>query len=208
MWRNGALTAARGALAGCDEASRLGRVVSNVLGFSQLERGHLSVDAQVGPLGEALRELAERAQPTLDRAGATLALDVAPDLRARFDRDALSRIIGNLIDNAEKYARAADDRTIRLSALDRGRVVEVSIEDHGPGISDKTKLFRPFSRGASALASHCRCHSLARWVATWRTSRAKAAARRSCCGCPLDKPAGFAVVTSTHSKSGFGTSVR
>ena len=133
-----------------DEASRLGRVVSNVLGFSQLERGHLSVDAQVGPLGEALRELAERAQPTLDRVGATLALEVAPDLRARFDRDALARIVANLIDNAEKYARGSDDRTIRLSALDLGDVVEVSIEDHGPGIIDHTKLFHPFARGATS----------------------------------------------------------
>ena len=133
-----------------DEASRLGRVVSNVLGFSQLERGHLSVDAQVGSLGDALRELAERAQPTLDRVGATLELDVAPDLRARFDRDALARIVANLIDNAEKYARGSDDRTIRLSALDRGDVVEVRVEDHGPGITDNTKLFRPFSRGATS----------------------------------------------------------
>jgi signal transduction histidine kinase len=132
-----------------EEAARLGRVVSNVLGFSQLERGHLSVDARVGPLGEALRALAERAQPTLERAGARLELDVAPDLRARFDDDALARIIGNLIDNAEKYARAADDRTIRLSALDRDGVVEVSIEDHGPGITNKATLFRPFSRGAN-----------------------------------------------------------
>ena len=132
-----------------EEASRLGRVVSNVLGFSQLERGHLSVDAQVGPLGEALRELAERAQPALDRAGARLELDVPLDLRARFDRDALARIVGNLIDNAEKYARGADDRTVRLSARDRGIIVEVSIEDRGPGISDKTTLFQPFVRGAN-----------------------------------------------------------
>jgi signal transduction histidine kinase len=132
-----------------EEASRLGRVVSNVLGFSELERGRLSVDAQAGPLGEALRELAERAQPTLHRAGATLELDVALDLRARFDRDALARIVGNLIDNAEKYSREAEDRTIRLSTLDRGDVVEVRVEDHGPGITDRTKLFRLFSRGAS-----------------------------------------------------------
>jgi len=132
-----------------EEASRLGRVVSNVLGFSELERGHLSADAQIGPLGEALRELAERAQPALDRAGARLELDVPLDLRARFDRDALARIVGNLIDNAEKYARGADDRTVRLSARDRGAIVEVSIEDRGPGISDKTRLFQPFVRGVN-----------------------------------------------------------
>lgn len=132
-----------------EEASRLGRVVSNVLGFSQLERGQLSIDAQPGPLGDALRELAEQARPTLDRAGAALELDVPPDLRARFDRDALARIVGNLIDNAEKYARGAADRTIRLSARDCGAVVEVTVEDQGPGVTDETKLFKPFSRGAS-----------------------------------------------------------
>jgi signal transduction histidine kinase len=132
-----------------EEASRLGRVVSNVLGFSQLERGNLSVDAQPGELGAALCELAERAQPALDRTGAVLELDVSPDLRARFDRDALARIVGNLLDNAEKYARGADDRTIRLAARVRGDVVEVVVQDHGPGIADHAKLFRAFSRGVS-----------------------------------------------------------
>ncbi|HEX9276780.1 MAG TPA: HAMP domain-containing sensor histidine kinase, partial [Casimicrobiaceae bacterium] len=133
-----------------EDAARLGRVVTNILGFSQLERGNLTVDAKDGPLGEILCELAERARPALDRAGAALEIDVAPDLRARFDRDALARIVGNLLDNAEKYARGAGDRTIRLAALDRGDVVEVSVEDHGPGIADNTKLFRAFSRGLSS----------------------------------------------------------
>jgi len=133
-----------------EDASRLGRVVSNMLGFSQLERGNLSVDAQVGPLGQVLCELAERAQPALDRAGAALELDVTPDLRARFDRDALARIVGNLLDNAEKYARNAENRTIRLAALHRGDVVEVTVEDHGPGVMDRTKLFRAFSRGVNS----------------------------------------------------------
>lgn len=132
-----------------EEASRLGRVVSNVLGFSQLERGNLAVEPEVGSLGEALRELAERAEPALDRAGAVLELDVAPELRARFDRDALARIIGNLLDNAEKYARGAEDRTIRLAARERGDVVEIVVQDHGPGVRDRTQLFRPFSRGVT-----------------------------------------------------------
>jgi signal transduction histidine kinase len=133
-----------------EEAARLGRVVSNVLGFSQLERGNLSVDAQVGPLDEALRDLADRAQPALDRAGAVLDLDVASDLRARFDRDALARIVGNLLDNAEKYGRGAADRTITLAARDKGDRVEIVVSDHGPGVRDVSDLFRPFSRGVTA----------------------------------------------------------
>jgi signal transduction histidine kinase len=130
-----------------EESARLGRVVSNVLGFSQLERGNLSVDAQLGGLGAALCELAERAQPALDRAGAALELDVDAELRGCFDRDALARIVGNLLDNAEKYARGAGDRTIRLAASDLGNAIEVVVEDRGPGLADAGALFRPFARG-------------------------------------------------------------
>jgi len=135
-----------------EEASRLGRVVSNVLGFSQLERGNLSVDPKVARLDEELRQLCARAEPALDRAGAALALDVSPDLTAKFDRDALARIVGNLLDNAEKYGRGAEDRTIGLSARARGDAVEVIITDHGPGITPqaRARLFRPFTRGVSA----------------------------------------------------------
>ena len=135
-----------------EEASRLGRVVSNVLGFSQLERGNLSVEPAPHRLDEELRRLAERSEAALDRAGAALALDVEPELVASFDRDALARIVGNLLDNAEKYGRDAADRTITLTARTAGDVVEVTVSDHGPGIAAaaRTRLFRPFTRGVSA----------------------------------------------------------
>ena len=134
-----------------EEASRLGRVVSNVLGFSQLERGNLSIDARPAHLADALRELAERSVPALDRAGAALELDVPAELDARFDRDALARIVGNLLDNAEKYGRDADDRTITLAARDAGDAVEVVVTDRGPGLTAaaRARLFRPFARGVS-----------------------------------------------------------
>lgn len=130
-----------------EEAARLGRVVSNVLGFSQLERGNLNVDTRVASLGEVLDELADHARPALERAGAALVVRVDREQRARFDRDALTRIVGNLLDNAEKYARGAVDRTIELAAHDRGDVVEITVGDRGPGVADPTRLFRPFARG-------------------------------------------------------------
>ena len=132
-----------------EDSARLGRVVSNILGFSQLERGSLDVEVKPGPLGEVLCELAATARPALERAGATLELDVARELRAQFDRDAVTRIVGNLLDNAEKYARRATDRTIRLAAVERGDVIEITVADRGPGIPDSAKLFDFFSRGVS-----------------------------------------------------------
>ncbi len=132
-----------------EEAARLGRVVSNVLGFSQLERGNLSVDARPGDLDQALRAFAARAEPALDRAGAMLELDVESGITAMFDPDALARIVGNLVDNAEKYSRGAEDRTITLSARTSGGHVEVTVADRGPGLPAKLgrSLFQPFARG-------------------------------------------------------------
>ena len=132
-----------------DDAARLGRVVSNILGVSQLERGSVSVDAQAGQLSEVLFEIGERARPALDRVGAMLELDIPRDLRARFDHDALTRIISNLLDNAEKYTRHAEDRTIRLGAVVHQDAVVVSVSDRGPGVDDRSKLFQPFSRSTS-----------------------------------------------------------
>lgn len=134
-----------------EEAARLGRVVANVLGFSQLERGNLSVQPAVADVVSVLRDLVARAEPALDRLGAYVEVDMPAELPARFDRDALVRIVGNLLDNAEKYARSAGDRTITLTAVATATAVEISVRDRGPGIDAATsrRLFRPFARGTS-----------------------------------------------------------
>lgn len=59
-----------------------------------------------------------------------LDLDDPPDFRG--ERDTLEEILGNLIDNACKWARG---RVLIRAEADRGMVV-LSIEDDGPGIPD------------------------------------------------------------------------
>jgi signal transduction histidine kinase len=136
-----------------EEASRLGRVVSNVLGFSQLERGNLSVHAVAADVPAVIRSAVERAAPALERAGATVVL-VEPDapIAARLDEDAVVRIVANLLDNAEKYSRGADDRTVRVAISRTGDAVEIAIADAGPGVPERQRrrLFRPFWRGADS----------------------------------------------------------
>jgi len=135
------------------EADRLGRVVSNVLDFTRLERGNLSVSPTPGDLGAAVTEIVARIAPTLVGHGATVAVSLDPGSHeACFDRDALAQIVSNLIDNAEKYTRGAADRaiTVRVEHLPTG--FRVSVRDHGPGIAPalRRRLFRAFSRGADA----------------------------------------------------------
>ena len=129
-----------------DEAARLGRVVGNVLGFTQLERRALSLSVRAGDAAEAARAAADRMRPALEHAGVTLALDV-PDaaVPVRLDDDAVQRILQNLVDNAEKYSRASEGRVIEIAV--RGTTIEVA--DRGPGVPRalRRRLFRPFARG-------------------------------------------------------------
>jgi signal transduction histidine kinase len=135
-----------------EEAARLGRVVSNVLGFSQLERGNLTLALRDDDLAATLRDLVVRAEPAFDRLGVTIDLAIPASLPAHFDRDAVIRIVGNLLDNAEKYSRNAEDRTIAIAAVSTVASVQIIVRDHGPGIEPHAarRMFRPFARGASA----------------------------------------------------------
>lgn len=134
------------------EAERLGRVVTNVLSFTRLERESVNLSPQPGDLAQAVAEIVQRLRPALE---AKVRSDLAADLPVvRFDRDALAHILQNLLDNAEKYTREIEDREIHvlLRRQEAGREPErvlLSVADNGPGISGdlRRKLFRPFARG-------------------------------------------------------------
>jgi signal transduction histidine kinase len=144
-----------------EEAARLGRVVSNVLGFTRLERGALQVRPESGDLAAVVRGCVDRQRPALEAAGASIELLVADGLpEVKFDRDAVAEILQNLVDNAEKHSRSAPDRSIRVSlgcqreGREEGRFVGsgavISVSDRGPGIpaNIRRRLFRPFVRGS------------------------------------------------------------
>ena len=136
-----------------DEAGRLGRVVSNVLEFTRLERGTFTTHPAPGDLAAAVRESVERQKPALTALGASIELTADPDLPAvRFDNDSIGQIVQNLLDNAEKHTRNAVDRTIRVSLAARPTGVELSVCDHGPGVPAHVRkhLFEAFARGNHA----------------------------------------------------------
>ena len=62
--------------------------------------------------------------------GVTITVDVLPDLQVRADREDLDEMLGNLLDNACKWARAS----ARISAVRSGDRIAVIVDDDGPGI--------------------------------------------------------------------------
>ena len=64
----------------------------------------------------------------------------------------VEQIVGNLIDNACKYSRGAEDPRLWLRIRQGGRAVVLEVEDRGPGVPPREwqAIFRPFCRGSGA----------------------------------------------------------
>lgn len=130
------------------EADRLGRVVSNVLGYSKLQRDGLAVNPRPGDLEPAVRASIDRLRPAVESAGATVDVTVEQGVpHAVFDQDALHQILQNLIDNAVKFCRDAEDRAIHLTVFTREGQPTIEVRDHGSGVvpSVRRKLFHAFT---------------------------------------------------------------
>jgi signal transduction histidine kinase len=127
-------------------------VVTNVLSFTRLERGSLTVEPRPGDLGAAVGEACQRQRPALEESGAALEVELQDGLPAvAFDRDAVANILQNLLDNAEKYTRGVDGRRIRVALARNGKGVDLSVADNGEGVAPelRRRLFRPFTRGGN-----------------------------------------------------------
>jgi signal transduction histidine kinase len=93
-------------------------------------------------------EAAEFYQPVAELKGVTLSFESSGELTVTGDPLLLAQAIGNLIDNALKYAR--ENGTISVEVVQRADgVIGIAVSDDGPGIPDeeKPKVTERFYRG-------------------------------------------------------------
>lgn len=126
------------------DVSELDQLIGELLELSRLSVGERRLDqVQVG-LDELVKEAVAR-HPLVQHSvvitgqGEVVAVD-----RAR-----MLRLLGNLLQNAEKYAPPGTEVEVAIS----GRSLEV--RDRGPGVPEEElpRLFEPFYRGARAKSS-------------------------------------------------------
>ena len=86
-------------------------------------------------------------QPVAELRRVTLSIAASAQLVTMADPLLLAQAIGNLIDNALKYAR--DGGAINVIAVRRGDMIAISVIDDGPGIPDeeKPRVTERFYRG-------------------------------------------------------------
>ena len=139
------------------EGERLSRLVENVLAYSRRERGK-PLDLRDGDLAEKVREVVGLEGPVFQKAGLALEVEAPETLPWRFDPDAVTQILVNLLDNALKHSRDAADRrvTVRLRATpDEARL---EVQDRGGGIAapEQRRIFDAFYRVGNELTRETR----------------------------------------------------
>jgi signal transduction histidine kinase len=139
------------------EASRLTRLINNVLDFSRMERGEKKYFFQKCELKGLVLETVETYRPHLEANGFQIQ-SALPDseIMVNGDRDALAQVVVNLLSNAEKYSNGQNEITVEIERLsDPLPYAEVRIKDRGPGVPRgcEEKIFEQFYRAHDSLSS-------------------------------------------------------
>jgi signal transduction histidine kinase len=107
----------------------------------RLARGALpAVAGRRAPVAEVVKAIAttlSRLHPARE-----IEIDVPRELAFRGDKEDLEEIVGNLLENACKWAR----RAVRMSARAEGRELLLEVEDDGPGL-DPSECEAALARG-------------------------------------------------------------
>jgi PAS domain S-box-containing protein len=113
------------------EAERLNRMINELLDLDRMESGQMTLHLETVDLDSIVRDVVERRRASAPRH--TLRLDVDPDLpRLLADRDKLTQVVVNLLDNAIKYSPDGGDVAVCVRV--EGLQACVRIRDQGVGI--------------------------------------------------------------------------
>jgi two-component system sensor histidine kinase KdpD len=127
------------------EASRLNRLVRNLLNMTSLEAGAMRARKEWQPLEEVVGVALNRLEEQL--ADRPVEIRIAPDASlVPYDATLLEQVLLNLVENALKYSPPHSAIEIRARSVQDG--VEVEVADHGPGVSpgQEETIFEKFHR--------------------------------------------------------------
>ena len=129
------------------ETERLSTLIDRVLDWSRIESGRKEYHRERQPVSQVVETAVAAFRAQRLEGDLQLSVDVPDNLPpVEVDRDAIAGALLNLLQNAYKYSGA--DKRIALTVQAGGRWVDLSVEDHGVGISprDRKRIFERFYR--------------------------------------------------------------
>jgi len=116
-----------------DESKRMMRLVEELLEFSRLESGQVTMVREPVDLKELLQQCYEIFLIRAEEKGINLKTDIGPMRPVVGDIDRLEQVFSNLLDNALKHTPTGGDVSIIARQINPD-IAEISIADTGPGI--------------------------------------------------------------------------
>jgi len=129
------------------EASRLARLIDDLLELSRIESGAGKPVREPVDLTEVALLVVKRHRPAAEAAGMELEGPARGPVPVRGDAHELEKMVSNLVDNAIKYGRPGGQ--VEISVRRDGREAVLAVADDGPGIApqDVPRVFERFYRG-------------------------------------------------------------
>jgi signal transduction histidine kinase len=133
------------------EAQRLSRLIGNVLTFARQKRKTLEPRPYDTNVMTLVRQIVDRFTPSLAEHGIMVTVEGASEQTLKVDSDFVEQILGNLINNVERYA--ASGKALTVSCATTESRVTIDVIDSGPGIPahQRADVFRPFCRLSNDL---------------------------------------------------------
>ncbi|MDQ0319627.1 signal transduction histidine kinase [Pararhizobium capsulatum DSM 1112] len=116
------------------ESDQLIRTFNALLMISRVEAGGAAAEMSDIDLATIVADCVELYEPVAEEQALRLIAEVPGPLHVSGNRELIGQALGNLIDNAIKYAEGAEDPEIRVSLARRGEFAVIAVADHGPGV--------------------------------------------------------------------------
>ncbi len=134
-----------------DQSRKVGGLAQSLLELVRLEHGFVVPVMERFSLTDLVQDIFQKFELSAEAKAVTLTPNFAPSIPGvHADLGLIERVLTNLLDNALRHTPA--DGEVKVSLLPKGRFVEVTVSDSGPGIAPELReglFLRPFNIGGA-----------------------------------------------------------
>lgn len=124
--------------------------INNILGISKLKSGKLNYSKQFFSLNKIIDDILQQFDSLIIEKNIKVEPLINDDFNIYSDEFRVKQVIINIISNAIKYGK---DK-IKIEVIESNTKIELYIDDNGPGIKDKRKVFELYEQAGSSILNH------------------------------------------------------